>query len=190
VFSCYTLDEQTGLKEIPNTIRSLGMNQTTPPTGTAGTASSLIFSEDETKLYVAVKATDPAINTDVHPGYFVIWDINSDNSLSQNYTTIPVPPGALQPFAMTPIPGYNAIFGADGAAGFYVWDLDGIPQGIQGPRASLTPIHPMASICWSGYSNSTGHFFVVDGTIYIISEISLDENLVPTIVKVSTLRVS
>jgi hypothetical protein len=190
MFSCYTLDEQAGLKEIPNTVRSLGMTQTTPPTGTAGTASSLIFSEDEKKLYVAVKATDPAINVDDHPGYFVIWDINSDDSLSDCFTTVPVPTGALQPFAMTPIPGKNAIFGADGAAGFYVWDLDGLPQGIQGPRASLTPIHPMASICWSGYSNTTGHYYVVDGTIYIISEISLDENLKPTIVKVSALCIS
>jgi hypothetical protein len=150
----------------------------------------LIFSEDESKLYIAVKATDPAINVDEHPGYFVVYDINADDSLSDCPINIPVPAGALQPFVMNPIPGQNAIFGADGAAGFYVWDLEGLEQGVQGPRASLTPIHPMASICWSQYSNTTGHFFVVDGTIYIISEISLDEDLKPTIVKVNTSRVS
>jgi hypothetical protein len=179
----------TGLTEIPDTIRSLGMTQTTPPTGTAGTASSLIFSQDESQLYVAVKATDPAINVDVHPGYFAIFDFLPTGALSANFSSIPVPAGALQPFVMNPIPGQNAIFGADGAAGFYVWDLEGLEQGVQGPRASLTPIHPMVSVCWSQYSNTTGHFFVVDGTIYIISEISLDEDLKPTIVKVNTSRV-
>nr|AGF90794.1 lactonase [Agaricus bisporus] len=178
--SCYSIDAKKGLYEIPNTVRPVGLNQTTPPTGTSGTLSNIIFSEDETKLYVAVKGTDPAINVDTHPGFFAVWDIQHDGSLSEKYTRIPVPEGGKQPFAMTPIPNENAILGADGAAGFYVWDLETIDQGVPGPRSSVTPVEGQSSVCWSRYSSCTGNFYVVDGVISNITQVTLDDDLKPT----------
>jgi hypothetical protein len=183
------LDDTKGLTPIPDTVRPVGLNQTTPPTGTSGTLSTIAFSEDETKLYVAVKGTDPAINVDVHPGFFAVWDIAENGALSKNFTNIPVPPGGQQPFSFTQIPGQNAILGADGAAGFYIWDLSTIDQGVLGPRSSVTPVIGRAAVCWSAYSPNTGSYYVIDGVISNITEVTLDENLKPTSVVVSTLLV-
>ena len=165
------------------------MTQTSPPTGTAGTASSIVFSQDETKLYVAVKGTDPAINVDDHPGFFAVWDIEENGALSREFVAVPVPPGGKQPFSFTPIPNENAILGADGAAGFYVWDLSTLDEGMPGPRSSVTPVVGQSSVCWTAYSPSTGNYYLVDGVNSNITEVTLDDNLKPTSLTVSALIV-
>jgi hypothetical protein len=161
------------------------LNQTTPPTGTSGTVSVVTFSEDETKLFVAVKNTRPTVNVDNHPGFFAVWDIQSNDVLSQSYTNVSVPAGGERPFSFTPIPNQNAMLGGDGGAGFFIWDLSTIDQGIPGPRSSITPVVGRSSVCWSAYSPNTGHFYVVDGLVSDITEIALDDNLKPTMVLVS-----
>ncbi|EKM78788.1 hypothetical protein AGABI1DRAFT_85693 [Agaricus bisporus var. burnettii JB137-S8] len=178
--SCYTLDLEKGLIDIPNTVRPVGLNQTTPSTGTSGTVSTIAFSEDESKLFVAVKGTTPEANFDEHPGFFAVWDIQADGSLSEKYLRVPVPEGGQQPFSFTPIPGQNALLGADGGAGFYIWDLSTLDQGIPGPRSSVTPVIGRSAVCWSRYSSCTGNFYVVDGVISNITQVTLDDDLKPT----------
>ncbi|KAF8197454.1 hypothetical protein BJ912DRAFT_1020787 [Pholiota molesta] len=52
---CFKVDPKQGLVPIANTVRSLGLNQTTPATGPAGSASHIIFSEDNSQLIASVK---------------------------------------------------------------------------------------------------------------------------------------
>ena len=89
---CYTVDKQAGLKAIPNSQRSLNLNQTTPASGPAGSASHIIFSEDGSSLIAAIKGTPPA------QGFLAVWDVASDGTLSQNFKTITPPTGGALPF--------------------------------------------------------------------------------------------
>ena len=55
LYRCFHMDSELGLMPAANTWRPLGLNQTTPPTGPAGTASHIIFTEDQQNVVVAVK---------------------------------------------------------------------------------------------------------------------------------------
>ncbi|KAJ8496724.1 hypothetical protein ONZ51_g944 [Trametes cubensis] len=97
---CYNVDKKTGLSAMSNTLRSLGLNQTTPATGPPGTASHLVFSEDGKQLLASVKGVPP------NPG-------------------CRAPSGGLLPFSMTVVPGKNAVLSTDPGIGFDVFDLSG-----------------------------------------------------------------
>ena len=105
---------------IPNSLRSLSLNQTTPPNGPPGTTSHIIFNEDNTKLFATVKGVPPA------QGFLAAWDVAADGSLSQDFSTITPPaPGAL-PFSMTLVDGQNAVLVTDPGVGFDVLDLSSL----------------------------------------------------------------
>jgi hypothetical protein len=82
------------------TLRSLGLNQTTP----AGTTSYVIFSEDGKQPIASVEGTPP------RPGFLAVWDVNQDNTLSPHFTKVAPGKGELLPFSMTVIPGKNQYF--------------------------------------------------------------------------------
>jgi len=58
--NCYKPDPKLGLIEKPNTLRSLGIKQSTPPTGPPGTASQILLSPDGKKVIASVKGVPPA----------------------------------------------------------------------------------------------------------------------------------
>ncbi|KAI0358077.1 hypothetical protein OH77DRAFT_1397636 [Trametes cingulata] len=170
--NCFTVDKKLGLVSIPNTLRSISLNKTTPPTGPAGTASQIIFNDDETKVIVSVKGAPP--NT---VGFLAIWDIQDDGSLSPEFTMLPTVHGAAVTFSMTPIPGRNALLSTDASIGFTVFDLD------DPSKSTLTPIPGQQATCWSQFSQKTGTFFLTDVTTSILTEVAVDENLNGSIVK-------
>jgi hypothetical protein len=55
------VDKTVGLIPMQNTLRSHGLNQTTPATGPPGSASHIIFSEDNTKLIALSKVSHPPL---------------------------------------------------------------------------------------------------------------------------------
>ena len=112
--SCFQADRTNGLTRLPNTLRSLALNQTTPPNGPPGTASQIIFNEDNTKLIASVKGVPPA------PGFLAVWDVQPDGSLSATHATILPAAGGMLPFSMNVIPGQNALFATDAGVGFAV----------------------------------------------------------------------
>jgi hypothetical protein len=113
---CYQVDLQNGLP-MNGTLRTLGLNQTTPATGPAGTANHIIFSEDDQQLIASIKGTPP------QPGFLAVWDVSQSNTLSQNFTQIAPASGGLLPFSMTVIPGENAILATDAGVGFDIFDM-------------------------------------------------------------------
>jgi hypothetical protein len=173
--SCFGIDSQQGLVAQPNTSRSLGLNQTTPPNGPAGTTSQIIFSEDNSQLVVSVKGIPP------QPGFFAIWDVASNGSLSQNFTSVAPDQGGGLPFSMTIIEGQNALLATDPAVGFEIVDLANFSSNN---RSSVVPIPGQGATCWSSHSPKTGNFYLTDIQTSFVTEVHVDNNLNATIIKV------
>jgi len=172
--SCFSIDPKQGLIPQLNNTRSLALNQTTPPQGPAGTASQIQFSEDHKKLIASVKGTPPK------PGFFAIWDVAADGTLSNNFTPIPPNTGGLLPFSMTLINGQNAILATDAGVGFDIIDLANFSSSN---RSSVVPIQGQGATCWSAHSGKTGNFYLTDIKTSIVTEVHVDQNLKGTIVK-------
>ena len=168
---CYTVDKQAGLKAIPNSLRSLNLNQTTPATGPAGSASHVIFSEDGKQLFASVKGVPPA------PGFIAVWDVQDDGSLSADFQSMAPPSGGGLPFSMTLIPGKNALLATDPAVGFTIVDL-------AGNRSSAVKIDGQSATCWSSLSKKTGNFYLTDVATATVTEVHVDaKSLKPSIVR-------
>ncbi|EIN04866.1 hypothetical protein PUNSTDRAFT_138065 [Punctularia strigosozonata HHB-11173 SS5] len=182
--NCYKVDPKDGLEAIPGTLRSLGLNQTTPATGPAGTTSHLLFSSDEKSLMASVKGVPP------QPGFIAVWSVNDDNSLSPNFTKVAPAAGGLLPFSMTPIPGKNALLVTDPGLGFDVFDMSNVQAGGSSQstvnatgQSSANPISGQSATCWSSFSNKTGSFYLIDIGTAMVTEVNVDSNLNGTIVK-------
>ncbi|PPQ96052.1 hypothetical protein CVT26_004684 [Gymnopilus dilepis] len=189
--NCYKPDQKLGLIPMPNTLRSLGLNQTTPATGPAGSASHVVFSEDGTKLFASVKGVPPT------PGFIAAWDIASDGSLSAEPVKSTPSAGGLLPFSMTVIPGMNAILATDAGIGFDIFNFGGSSNGanansVNGTEnaasnlsatSSVVAIDGQKATCWSSFSSKSGNFYLTDIGTSTVTEVNVDKNLKGTIVK-------
>jgi hypothetical protein len=162
---------------MPNTLRSLGLNQTTPATGPAGTASHVVFSEDGSKLIASVKGVPPT------PGFLAAWDIGADGALSAEPVKSTPGAGGLLPFSMTVIPGTNAILATDAGVGFDIFNFGGSGTNALSATSSVVPITGQKATCWSSFSLKSGNFYLTDIGTSTITEVNVDKNLKGTIVK-------
>lgn len=177
--NCYAVDSAKGLVAIPNTLRSIGLNQTTPPNGPAGTTSHIIFSEDGSKLIASVKGVPPT------PGFLAVWDVASDGSLSQDFVSVAPGNGGLLPFSMTVINGQNALLATDAGVGFDIFDLSTVGTSnatASSSKNSVNPIDGQKATCWSSFSSKTGNFYLTDIGTSTVTEVNVDSNLKGTIV--------
>ncbi|KAF8323965.1 hypothetical protein DL93DRAFT_2162066 [Clavulina sp. PMI_390] len=209
--SCFHMNHLVGLKPLANSNRRLGLNQTTPATGPAGSVSDITFSEDGKMLLVSVKGAPPT------PGFVAKWDVADDGSLSQNFTPLTASAGGL-PFGMSLIPGKNALLATDPAVGASTFSLSlgaaifnstsfdnstlsfnnntscnnstdissDISNNSTTSGSVLTqaiPISGQGAVCWSARSQKTGSFFVTDILTSMVTEIAVDDNLQGSIVK-------
>ena len=168
--SCFNVDKQNGLTVIQNSLRSLNLNQTTPGTGLGGSASQVLFSEDDTQVFASVKGGNGA------KGFIAIFGVQADGALAAAATTV-TPPGAAQPFSIALVPGQNALLVADPAVGFDIIDL-------QGNRSAAVTIDGQVETGWSSFSQKTGNFYLTDIQTSIITEVNIDSDLNATIVQV------
>jgi hypothetical protein len=176
--SCYNVDKTKGLTPIPNSLRPLGINQTTPATGPEGSASHVIFSENGQNLIASVKGQSAA-----EPGFLAVWNVQQDGSLSETPQKMaPAQNGAL-PFSMTVIPGKNAILATDAGLGFDIFDMSNNGS-ASGNRSSANPIAGQKATCWSSFSSKTGNFYLTDIGTSMVTEVNVNNNLNGTIVKV------
>ncbi|KDR76702.1 hypothetical protein GALMADRAFT_96413 [Galerina marginata CBS 339.88] len=183
--NCFNPDSKLGLVAIPNTLRSLELNETTPATGPAGTASTIAFSPDGTKVIAAVKGTPgnpgdyPRYNV-VHVasiGFLAAWSVAADGSLSADAVKSRPASGGLM-FSLTPIPGTNAFLSADAGAGFDVFNFNGLSA-----TSTVIPIAGQVTTCWSSFGPKSGNFFLTDLGNSTVTEVNVDKNLKGTIVK-------
>ncbi|KAJ3744397.1 hypothetical protein DFH05DRAFT_1535626 [Lentinula detonsa] len=174
--SCFKVDPTKGLTNISGTNRALSLNQTTPATGPAGSASHIIFSEDNTQLIASVKGIPPT------PGFLAVWDVASDGSLSPEFVSVAPAQGGLLPFSMTLIEGKNAILATDAGVGFDIFDFSTSGDNSSNV-SSVVAIDGQAATCWSSFSNQTGNFYLTDIGTSMVTEVNVDANLKGSIVK-------
>jgi hypothetical protein len=185
-YSCYSVNSTLGLVAMPNTVRSLNLNQTTPATGPPGSASHIIFSEDGSNLIASVKGVPPT------PGFLAVWDVAEDGSLSEQFVSMAPATGGLLPFSMTVIPGADAILVTDPGVGFDIFDMSAsnVTSGTNGTNSSSSnlssavPIEGRGATCWSSFSQQTGNFYLTDIMTSIVTEVNVSGNLTGSIVKV------
>lgn len=184
-----------GLTAIPNTVRNLGITQTTPATGPAGSASHVLFSADGKQLIASVKGAPPAA------GFLAVWAVEANGSLSQTFQAVTPPAGGALPFGMAVIDGAtNALLVTDPGVGFDVMDLSKLTAATG--NASTTGITSLAAsndilsspssavkvdgedaVCWAAFSKKTGTFFLTDIGTSLVTEVAVDTNtLAATIV--------
>ncbi|TBU48874.1 hypothetical protein BD309DRAFT_205075 [Dichomitus squalens] len=170
--NCYSVDKKLGPLAINNSLRLLTdkLKTDTPPAGPAGTASHILFSEDGKQLIVSVKGTPP------NAGFFAVWDVAADGSLSADFKQVAPAKGGLLPFGMSVIPGKNAILATDAGIGFDVLDL------ADDSKSSANAIDGQVATCWSAFSSKTGNFYVTDIGTSAVTEVHVDDNLKGTIV--------
>lgn len=172
---CYKVDPQNGPQALNGTRRDLGLNQTTPASGPAGSTSHVIFSEDGKQLIASIKGTPP------QPGFLAVWNVNNDSTLSPDFTRVAPGKGGLLPFSMTVIPGKNAILATDAGVGFDIFDMSGGAKNSS--KSSVVPIEGQGATCWSSFSKKTGNFYLTDIKTSTVTEVNVDNNLKGTIVK-------
>jgi 6-phosphogluconolactonase (cycloisomerase 2 family) len=173
--ACFSADSRKGLTPLANTVRSIGLNQTTPPSGPAGTTSHVIFSEDGKHLIASVKGVPPT------PGFLAVWDVAADGSLSEDFQKVVPGKGGLLPFSMTVIPGKNAVLATDAGVGFDIFDFNSQPKSAG--NSSVVPITGQGATCWSSFSKQTGNFYLTDVLTSEVTEVNVADNLKGSIVK-------
>ena len=148
-----------------------------------GTASQVIFSEDNKQLLVIVKGT----NMTSQLGFLAVWDVDEDYALSQDFDSVPLPSSSNFPFSITVVPGQNAYLVTDALLGFDIF------SSVHGSSNSSDQhniesygqrIPNQITTCWSAYSSKTGNYYLADLNKNRITEVNLDENLEATIVNV------
>jgi hypothetical protein len=167
---CFWVNATTGLVPMTNGRRYMGLQQTTPATGVAGTASHIIFSEDQKNVYAAAKG-NPAKNT---TGYIAAYDV-SDSGLSQAYR-LDLPVGADLPFSMGLIPGTNgSMLVTDAKVGYSIFDFSkGVPAALESKATVAVPVAGQGAVCWNAYSPKTGSFYLTDFLTNLVTEVSVN----------------
>ncbi|KAF9267721.1 hypothetical protein L218DRAFT_854401 [Marasmius fiardii PR-910] len=170
--SCFKVDNQNGLVPAAGTNRPLKLNQTTPANGPPGTASQLLFSEDEKQLVVSVKGVPPK------PGFFAVWDVDQNGALSKDFRSVAPAKGGVLPFSMTIVPGANAILSTDPGVGFTIFDMSASSKdstSVAAGKSSAVTIDGQKATCWSSFSPKTGNFYLTDiGTSNVV-EVKVDK---------------
>ncbi|KZV70581.1 hypothetical protein PENSPDRAFT_734595 [Peniophora sp. CONT] len=174
--ACFTV-AQDGLHAQSDSVRHLGLNQTTPATGPFGTASQIAFTKDEKNLIAAVKGTMTA------PGFLAVWPLDKHGRPASNFVRVSTPSNAGRPFSLTPVNGADAFLSADFAVGFDIFDFSRGVDGVsKSPRTVGVPIAGQMAACWSAYSSALDSYYVVDVGTAAITEVKVDKSLKASVV--------
>jgi hypothetical protein len=170
--SCFKVDPIDGM-QTGGQFFSLGVNQTTPPSGPLGTVSHVLFSSDGTKLRASVKGTSSS-----NRGFVATWDVGLDGRLSSTFVkTVPPPRDGLSPFGMSNIVGAKgAVMVTDPGLGLTIYDFSKSPVAF----VPLTIPRQLAS-CWAEYSSATSSYWISDNENRIYEVSVQQDSLNPTV---------
>jgi hypothetical protein len=167
---CFTYNA-SGLFYVSSFDRNLTsyISQSVPPSGPPGTLSEILFSADNLALIISVKGINMT-----SPGYLLFY------SLSNNYTTLAsspsrqTPANAVLPFSMTLVNTNGLLITDPGANGVLTLSYSSTSGMIN--NSMLTPINASlaGALCWSTYSPTIGHYYVIGAGTATIVELSLN----------------
>ncbi|VDC03927.1 unnamed protein product [Peniophora sp. CBMAI 1063] len=178
--ACFTV-ARDGLHAESDSVRHLGINQTTPATGPFGTASQIAYTRDEKNLVVAVKGAMGK------PGFLAVWPLDTYGRPASRFTRVSTPSNTghsfSYPFSLTPIRDADAFLSADFSVGFDVFDFSrGVDNISKSPRTVGVTIEGQMAACWSAYSSALDRYYVIDVGTAAITEVKIDEDLRPSVV--------
>ena len=167
---------KAGLLPIPASWRPLGLPQTTPASGPAGSLSDIAFSPDSSLLYVSVKG-NPATGA---AGFIATYKVSGSGAAATLGTAIKTEPaGSVLPFSLTPVPNSRTVVYTDPASGYGVASFNA--DGSLGDSAHYA-IPGQGANCWSEYSATTGNYYLSDPGAKYINEVSVS-GVTSTLVK-------
>ncbi|KAG7089587.1 hypothetical protein E1B28_011254 [Marasmius oreades] len=181
--SCFKVDKENGLTPLSGTNRALGLNQTTPATGAPGSASQLIFSEDDKQLITSIKGIPGgnATNGRGTVGALAIFEVADDGSLSKDFKVVAPPEKGLAPFGMAIVPNKTTIIAvADPAVGLDVFDLSQVEQGAN--KSVATAIDKQQAVGWIVRSPTTENFLLSDFVTGLVTEVKVGDDLKGSVV--------
>ncbi|KAL8290502.1 hypothetical protein RQP46_002760 [Phenoliferia psychrophenolica] len=172
--ACFTIDPENGLIPIPDSKRSLGLTQTTPPAGPANTPSDLIF-DNSGNLLISIKGFNST-----SPGFLGRYKL-TNGTIAPDLEKF-VPNGGALPFSITTpkeLGDGNVVFTTDPGIGVVIYDIDSSPVKNNG-----TAIPGQMAACWSQFSTTTKSFFTTDIAAGHVVEVAVDPStFVTSIVK-------
>lgn len=168
----------------PDSLRSIGLKQTTPPVGPPSTISQVFFSEDEETLLASIKG-NPATNTTGVLGVFDVQPPCDDHgaiSVTEQGKLTDLE-GSIVLFGSSPIQGSSDIFVTDAAFGAAVVSVDA-ETGAANIK-SKTTIAGQKATCWVAISPETETAFVTDVGLNRIVELSVTDASIKSITNLS-----
>ena len=169
--SCASFSKQ-GLGQF-DSLRSFGLQQSTPPVGPTNSVSQLFFSEDESSLFATVKG-DPAVNA---TGFFSTFPVMGGGRQRQASLAVQdirsSPEGTAVLFGSAIIPGTSSVFVTDASFGGAVLTVD--PRSGQAALTAKQAVADQAATCWATVSSTTGSAFVTDVGRNRVIEMSLTD---------------
>ena len=151
-----------------------------PPTGPSGTGGTVRFTPDENFILVTTKGVIGEL--DQYPGFITVFPMAAPGIINNQPTKVTIPPPAGIAFSLTPIPDAQAFVGADLATGMSVYDYS---KGWDNAVIHELTIPGAVANCWSSYSTATGNYYFSDIGAGFINEVTLAEDLTPSLVNVS-----
>jgi len=166
--ACFSVSG-SGLTLLPDTVRTLGLNQTNPPTGPANTVSDILFSYDQSQVFVSVKGDPKGA-----PGFIANFGVTGGCTFNLSDTAVnSTPDKGVLPFSMTLVPhAEDVLFNTDAAFGVSVSRFDPTTGSIV--NSSSVAINNQTATCWSSTSPRTGSFYVTDVGTAKLNEFSVD----------------
>ncbi len=167
---CFTYNS-SGLYAMSTFDRNLTsyISQSVPPSGPQQTMSEILFSADNLALIVSVKG----INTTTQ-GYLLFYLLtNNYTMLSTNAIQI-TPTNAVLPFSMTLV-GTNGLLITDpGASGVLTLTYSSTNGTINNSMLTSVNTSVASALCWSTYSPTIGHYYVIGAGTATIVELNLN----------------
>ncbi|KAK7458630.1 hypothetical protein Landi51_01453 [Colletotrichum acutatum] len=170
-FSTYGLESM-------DTLRPVGLSQTTPPVGPTNTISQVFFSNDQGYLFTTVKG-DPSQNK---TGFLGAYKVNSEGLVEQSGPQSS-PNGTAVLFGSSTIPKSNNLFVTDASFGGAVLSFDS--KTSTASVKGMGVISGQKATCWVAVSSATGSAFVTDVGTNRLVEMSLNDASIKGILDLS-----
>ncbi|KZV62560.1 hypothetical protein PENSPDRAFT_247040 [Peniophora sp. CONT] len=175
---CFSVDD-IGLLGVSSSVPIYLYNKTSnPPTGPSGTGGTVRFTPDEDFLLVTTKGVIGEL--DDSPGFITVFPVTAPGIVRNEPTKVVIPPPAGIAFSLTEINDAKAFVGADLATGMSVYDYS---NGWTNATIHELIIPGAVANCWSSYSTATGNYYFSDIGAGFINEVTLADDLTPSLVK-------
>ncbi|VDB96709.1 unnamed protein product [Peniophora sp. CBMAI 1063] len=181
---CFLIDD-AGALTATSQGEMITYNQTAnPPTGPAGTLSTVVFSPDQEAVMAFGKGVrdDQLVFDNDYPGYLRVWPISNNGTLgAEPFQIDMVPPTGGWPFSLSQIPHRNAFVGSDVVAGGAI--VVDMQLGIA--NTQITPLVLPSNVgnCWSVTAPKAGTYFISDTDNNLVNEVQLNGKLEPSLLR-------